>query len=153
MPASYPSSVKSFSTITDNVTEIVALHNNERADEITAIQTELGADVAHFDTDLKTRLDNGLPKAFAHVDQTGTQTLVKNENISGIADNGAGLTTLTIDNDLPDTNICMGGSGDTSEVVGIVDGTEAVGSVQIQSTAIGGSAADSNSMNAALFAS
>jgi hypothetical protein len=39
--ASFPTSVKTFTTLTDNVDSILAAHQNERGDEITAIETWL----------------------------------------------------------------------------------------------------------------
>lgn len=39
--ASFPSSIKSFATLTDNVDDVLALHQNERGAEITAIETAL----------------------------------------------------------------------------------------------------------------
>jgi hypothetical protein len=56
MTASFPASVKTFATLVDFVDTYLAAHNNERGDEITAIETELGTDVAGTMTDLKTRL-------------------------------------------------------------------------------------------------
>ena len=43
MAASYPEAVKNFSTITDGVDDVVAAHPNDRAAEITALETFLGA--------------------------------------------------------------------------------------------------------------
>ena len=56
MAASYPSAVKAFATLTDNVDDILAAHQNDRALEITAIETELGTLPKGSDADVKTRL-------------------------------------------------------------------------------------------------
>jgi len=40
--ASYPSNIKTFATLVDLVDSVLAAHQNERGDEITAIETELG---------------------------------------------------------------------------------------------------------------
>lgn len=56
MAASYPAAIKSFSNVVNGTTKLVALLFNSAYDEITAIQTELGTDVAGSLTDLKTRL-------------------------------------------------------------------------------------------------
>ena len=67
MAASYPTSVKIFSAVVNGVTKLVASLFNSPYDEITAIETELGTDVAGSMADLKTRLavsmnDNGTLK-------------------------------------------------------------------------------------------
>ena len=56
MAASYPGAIKSFSQVTNGVTKLVALLFNSAYDEIEAVETELGTDVAGSLTDLKTRL-------------------------------------------------------------------------------------------------
>lgn len=54
--ATYPASIKSFTTKTNQVDDVDAAHMNTVQDEIVAIQTELGTDPAGSETDLKTRL-------------------------------------------------------------------------------------------------
>jgi hypothetical protein len=56
MAASYPAAVKTFTTKENNVDVYDADHINDQQNEITAIETELGTDVAGSATDLKTRL-------------------------------------------------------------------------------------------------
>lgn len=56
--AAYPSAIKSFSTKTDHVDHVMATHVNEIQDEITAIETELGALPKGAWTDVKDRLDD-----------------------------------------------------------------------------------------------
>ena len=68
MAADYPGAVKNFLTLEDGVDTVLAQHMNERGNEITAIETELGADVAGSMSDLVARLtvalnDNGTIKA------------------------------------------------------------------------------------------
>lgn len=60
MAASYPGAIKSFTPVVDDTTEVVAAHVNDPYLEITAIETELGTDVAGSVTDLKTRLAKSL---------------------------------------------------------------------------------------------
>lgn len=48
--ASYPTSIKSFSDVTDNVTQIQATQINQAYDEIEAIETALGAGLANVVT-------------------------------------------------------------------------------------------------------
>ena len=56
MAADYPGAIKNFLTLEDGVDNVLAQHMNERGDEITAIETELGADVAGSMSDLMARL-------------------------------------------------------------------------------------------------
>jgi len=56
MAASYPGAVKNFLVLEDGVDTVIAAHPNDRAAEITAIETELGTDPAGSAADLKTRL-------------------------------------------------------------------------------------------------
>ena len=56
MAADYPGAIKNFLTLEDGVDTVLAQHMNERGDEITAMETELGADVAGSVSDLVTRL-------------------------------------------------------------------------------------------------
>lgn len=56
MAASYPGAIKSFTTKTNKVDLVDAAHINDLQLEVSAIETELGADVAGSETDLKTRL-------------------------------------------------------------------------------------------------
>lgn len=48
MSASFPSSVKSFTTKTNNVDTVDASHINDLQDEVAAIETALGADLANM---------------------------------------------------------------------------------------------------------
>lgn len=56
MATSYPTSIKNFLILEDGVDKVIAQHPNERADEITAIETELGTLPKGTCADLKTRL-------------------------------------------------------------------------------------------------
>lgn len=47
MPASYPTAKKTFSTLTDNVEDVLAVHQNEPNDEITAIEAGLLEGLQH----------------------------------------------------------------------------------------------------------
>ena len=46
MAASFPTSIKSFTTKVDNVTDVLAAHVNDLQDEVVALETALGAGVA-----------------------------------------------------------------------------------------------------------
>lgn len=56
MPASYPASIKSFTTKTNLVDLVDAAHVNDLQLEVNAIETELGVNVSETAADLKTRL-------------------------------------------------------------------------------------------------
>jgi len=77
MAASFPGAIKNFSAVVNGVTKLVAALFNSPYDEITAIETELGTDVAGSAADLKTRLaiglsDAGVPKVPANLLDYGT---------------------------------------------------------------------------------
>ena len=55
MAASYPGSLKSYTDKTDKVDLVEGAHVNSLQEEVVAIETELGTDVAGSKTDLKTR--------------------------------------------------------------------------------------------------
>jgi len=57
MPASYPSAIKTFTTLVDGVDDVLASHQNDPNAEITAIETELGTNPRGTAADVKTRLD------------------------------------------------------------------------------------------------
>ena len=56
MAASYPGSLHTFTPVVDGVDWVLGSHMNEAHEEVIAVQTELGTDVAGSLTDLKTRL-------------------------------------------------------------------------------------------------
>jgi hypothetical protein len=56
MAASYPSAIKTFTQLQDGVDTVLAAHPNERGDEITAIQAELGTSPKGSFADVKTRI-------------------------------------------------------------------------------------------------
>jgi len=60
MAASYPASLPSFTARIDYVDDHTAADHNDQSNEIVAIATELGTDVAGTQTDLKTRLAQAL---------------------------------------------------------------------------------------------
>ncbi len=70
MAASYPGAIKNFLVLEDGVDKVIAAHPNDRAAEITAIETELGINPRGSMADVKTRLavalnDDGTIKAAA----------------------------------------------------------------------------------------
>ena len=71
MAASYPTAIKTFTTIVDLVDSALAAHPNDRGDEITAIETELGTSPKRGYADVKTRL-NALDTGWIEVSDTWT---------------------------------------------------------------------------------
>jgi hypothetical protein len=74
MPAAYPSTLKTFTQLVDGVDDVLAAHPNERGDEITAIETELGTNPRGTAADVKARLD-------ASQNSDGT---IKNDHITEV---------------------------------------------------------------------
>ena len=74
----YPGSIKSFDQQVDNVDDAEAVDVNEIYDEVTAIETELGTDVAGAHTDVKSRLAQSLFEAAT----MNTETLAGNKTLT-----------------------------------------------------------------------
>ena len=58
--ADYPSTIKTFTDVVDGTDDVLATQVNQAYDEIEAIETEIGTDVAGSQPDLKTRLARSL---------------------------------------------------------------------------------------------
>lgn len=129
MAASYPSSIKSFSTKTDNVSAIVAADQTDMSDEIVAIETELGITPSGSFSDVVSRLLEEVASVWAKIDQVGTQTLVDSYNVSGIVDSGTGVTDVTIDHDMDSATYAVVNTGDAAGRVG--SSNRAVGSYRL----------------------
>lgn len=76
MAASYPSAIKTFTQLVDGVDDVLAAHPNDRGDEITAIETELGTNPRGTAADVKARLDAAHTTGGLHTDKIGTSDLV-----------------------------------------------------------------------------
>jgi len=86
MAASYPASVKSFTTKVDNVDDVEAAHINSVQEEIVAIETALGANMVNA---------QGI-KAWVDFDGTGTPAINDSFNTSAsITDLGTGKYTIS----------------------------------------------------------
>lgn len=78
--AVYPGLIKTFPTLVDGADSVLALHQNERGDEITAIETELGTNPKGSDASVSARLarlDSGLQSlqsSWIAVSDTWTRT-------------------------------------------------------------------------------
>lgn len=71
MSASFPGSIKSFTTLVDLADSVLAEHQNAQQDEITAIETELGVDPGGNYSDVVSRLD-GADTGWKSVSQAWT---------------------------------------------------------------------------------
>jgi len=76
MPASYPSAIKSFTTLVDGVDDVLAAHQNDQNAEITAIETELGTSPRGTAADVKARLDAAHTTGGLHTLKIATADLI-----------------------------------------------------------------------------
>lgn len=96
--ADYPGSLYTKTTVTDDVTDVLAAHHNDQEDEILAIETELGTDVAGSATDLKTRLAHSINAAgYLEFDDSAALTIsggavTATQNFHRIATEGGAAT-------------------------------------------------------------
>lgn len=90
MAASFPTSIKSFTSKTDGVDTIAASHVNDLQDEVTAIETALGASMANV-APLTAEINN----------QSGTTyTIQASDNGKIVVLNNASAITVTVPNSL-----------------------------------------------------
>jgi len=137
MAASYPGSIKNFLTLEDGVDTVLAQHPNERADEITAIETELGANVAGSISDLVTRLA-------VRLNANGTlKTVVTGEGGTGATANSNAANGVAILNSSGFLALAQGGIGAATLV-----GAKIATSIQLSYT---GNSADNRSLTGAGF--
>lgn len=129
MAASFPGSIKSFTTKTDQVDDVEAAHVNELQLEVTAIETALGANM---------RNAQGI-KGWINFNGTGTIAINDSYNVSGIVDEGTGDYTVTWDTDFANANYCVVGScGDGTNSYPLVNlWAIAAGSVRVKTPQVG----------------
>lgn len=123
MPASYPSSIKSFTTKQDNVDDVLAAHINDLQDEVVAIETELGVNA-------KQRMIKG----WISLNGTGTIAINDSHNVTSITDNGVGDYTITWDTDFANANYAWayGATEQSGPVPGIAyQVSKAAGSLRV----------------------
>jgi len=70
MPASYPSAIKTFTTLVDGVDDVLAAHQNDPNAEITAIETELGTNPRGTFADIKERIRFWGARVFHNANQS-----------------------------------------------------------------------------------
>ena len=92
-----------------------------KVDKFTGVTTAGSISVTGEGNSTTTNLQQGLCKAHAHLDMTGTATLEGSFNISGVTDSGTGQFTLTISNDMANATYSFSvGFNDQSSDVGPV---------------------------------
>ncbi len=124
MAASYPGAIKTFSAVVNGVTKLVAALFNSPYDEVTAVETELGTDVAGSATDLKTRLAVAMSDAgIIKVSAGGTgATLLQRGSVTGVTPDTE--TTVTFGTAFANTSYTViitalmngGGAGYTAHI-------------------------------------
>ena len=67
-----------------------------KVDSITGVTTAGSISVTGEGNSTTTNLQQGLAKAWLNINQTSTQAIRDSFNVSSIADNGTGLTTVTV---------------------------------------------------------
>lgn len=83
--ASYPNAIKTFTTLQDGIDTILAQHPNERGDEITAMQTEVGTNPKGLYADLKTRLLAGLIRSITKATLSSAYTVTSSWGDIGLS--------------------------------------------------------------------
>lgn len=130
--AQYPTAIKSFTNLVNGVNDVLAAHVNNRQDEIVAIETELGTDVAGNDTDLVTRLNKYGAKAWIIADlSTSDDTILDSYNISGIAEQSTGRVQCTFSTALADADYIVMTGGDGNDYVYTKDNTRAAATFEL----------------------
>jgi len=115
----------------------------------TAIHGEAGV-TSSGSTGLTTNLQQGLAKAWAAFDGSGTVEIDDSNNIASMTDNGTGDYTLTITNDMANANYAPVSScnfnGTSPDFVGAV--SKAVGSTEFHAAHDDGGLTDMNDLYA-----
>lgn len=113
MVASYPAAVKSFVQQIDGIDWVLAADINAAYDEIEAIETELGTDVAGSMTDLKTRLAVSIG-ADGKLDISTDASPTLGGNLAGAGFYIAGIDWLHVEQTADGTGIKVSGFDDQS---------------------------------------
>lgn len=145
--AAYPGSLFTPTVVVDDPggTEIIAAHHNSQDDELLAIETELGTDVAGSKTNLKTRLavaladDGTLRLAASTVLTISTGAITATQNFHRVAtEGGAGTDDLDTINGLAvDGTVLVLRASSTNDVV-LKDGTGNIQCVSGSDITLGG---------------
>ena len=121
-----------------------------KVDKFTGVTTAGSIDVTGEGNSTTTNLQQGLAKAWAAFDGSGTVEIDDSNNIASITDNGTGDYTLTITNDMANANYAPVSScqlnGTSPDFVGAV--SKAVGSTEFHAAHDNGSLSDMNDLYA-----
>ena len=121
-----------------------------KVDKFTGVTTAGSILVTGEGNSTTTNLQQGLAKAWAAFDGSGTVEIDDSNNIASITDNGTGDYTLTITNDMANANYAPVSScqlnGTSPDFVGAV--SKAVGSTEFHAAHDNGSLSDMNDLYA-----
>ena len=121
-----------------------------KVDKFTGVTTAGSIDVTGEGNSTTTNLQQGLAKAWAAFDGSGTVEIDDSNNIASMTDNGTGDYTLTITNDMANANYAPVSScnfnGTSPDFVGAV--SKAVGSTEFHAAHDNGSLTDMNDLYA-----
>lgn len=127
----YPGSLYTKTTVTDDVTDVLAVHHNDQEDEILATQTELGTDVAGSAATLKARLavsmadDGTLEFADSTLLTISSGAITVTQNFHRIAtEGGAGTDDLDTINGLANDGAVLFLRASSSNDVVLKDGVD-----------------------------
>ena len=84
-----------------------------KVDKFTGVTTAGSIDVVGEGNSTTTNLQQGLSKAWLSMNGTGTIAVRDSFNITGITDQGTGLTTVTIANNMGSAEYSVGGASGT----------------------------------------
>ena len=84
-----------------------------KVDKFTGVTTAGSIDVVGEGNSTTTNLQQGLAKAWLSMNGTGTIAVRDSFNITGITDQGTGLTTVTIANNMGSAEYSVGGASGT----------------------------------------
>jgi len=84
-----------------------------KVDKFTGVTTAGSIDVTGEGNSTATTLQQGLSKAWLSMNGTGTIAVRDSFNITGITDQGTGLTTVTIANNMGSAEYSVGGASGT----------------------------------------
>lgn len=112
----------------------------------TAAEMVTGTDTGRVPSVSVVQNHSGVAKAWAVVNMTGTAAMLASYNVSGFADNGTGLFTLTWDTDFSSVNYALAGmasaasAGTDEGIVSLIPSSNLVGSAQFQAVDVQGNA-------------
>jgi hypothetical protein len=108
-----------------------------KVDTLTGVTTAGSIDVTGEGNSTTTNLQQGLAKAWADIDMTGTASNDKSFNIASFTDAGVGAFNLVISSDMADANYCFSvgfnnQASDASGFLKITGSQRATGQINMQ---------------------